>query len=213
MPPDDDNHYFRRIEEHFGRRRGGPLLLSPKDWRLIADWRDRGVPVEVVLRGINRAFDRFAQSRPSSSRVNSLSYCAQSVEETWEEYREAGGAAAQEKDEDEGDEARARVVRHIETAAAACGDAASRCTGGARDALEDASSRLRRLAAEVRDGGVGPDEIETSANRAESRLVDRLAECPSDLPEELRGLGDTPSEERRRLLDRLRIPRFSPFAA
>ena len=50
--------YFNRIEEHFGRRRGGPLVLSPKDWGLVEAWHDSGIPLRIVLRGINQAFDR-----------------------------------------------------------------------------------------------------------------------------------------------------------
>ena len=55
-----DNYfnYFTEIEEHFQRRRGGILLLSTLDWALIETWKDAGIPLEAVLRGIDAAFDR-----------------------------------------------------------------------------------------------------------------------------------------------------------
>ena len=73
-------NYFTEIEEHFVRRRGKHLLISPMDWGLIAAWRDAGVPLHVALRGIDIAMDGFlARQRPGSARVNSLCYCHDSV--------------------------------------------------------------------------------------------------------------------------------------
>ena len=45
-------NYFTEIEEHFQRRRGSILLLSTLDWALIDTWREAGVPLAAVLRGI-----------------------------------------------------------------------------------------------------------------------------------------------------------------
>jgi hypothetical protein len=91
--------YFTEIEEHYQRRRGTALLLSTLDWALIETWKDAGVPLEAVLRGIDEAFDRYDQ-RPSKTRkVNSLAYCAQAVLAAAEEMKEAavGTSSAQEK--------------------------------------------------------------------------------------------------------------------
>ena len=73
-------NYFTEIEEHFVRRRGKHLLISPMDWALIAAWRDAGVPLQVALRGIDIAMDGFlARKSPGSARVSSLCYCHDSV--------------------------------------------------------------------------------------------------------------------------------------
>jgi len=50
-------NYFTEIEEHFQRRRGGLLILSTLDWRLIETWKDDGIPLKAVLRGIDSAFE------------------------------------------------------------------------------------------------------------------------------------------------------------
>ena len=95
--------YFTEIEEHFQRRRGSILLLSTLDWALIETWKDAGVPLEAVLRGIDEAFDRY-DKRPSKTRkVNSLAYCAQAVLAAAEEMKEAavGASAATGKKQDE----------------------------------------------------------------------------------------------------------------
>jgi hypothetical protein len=82
-------NYFTEIEEQYLRRRGGGLLLSTLDWALIETWKDAGIPLEAVLRGIDAAFDRYEQ-RPSKTRkVNSLAYCTQEVLAAAEEMKEA----------------------------------------------------------------------------------------------------------------------------
>ena len=81
-------NYFTEIEEQFQRRRGGILLLSTLDWALIETWKDAGIPLEAVLRGIDGAFERYAK-RPTSRKVNSLAYCAQEVLAAAEEMKEA----------------------------------------------------------------------------------------------------------------------------
>lgn len=85
-----DNYfnYFTEIEEHFQKRRGGGLLLSTLDWALIETWKDAGIPLEAVLRGIDSAFDRY-QKRPSQRKINSVAYCAQEVLGTAEDMKEA----------------------------------------------------------------------------------------------------------------------------
>ena len=75
-------NYFTEIEEHFQRARGtGLFLLSPLDWALIEAWKNGGIPLEAVLRGIDVAFEKW-RKRPAQARihmVNSLAYCAQAV--------------------------------------------------------------------------------------------------------------------------------------
>src|SRR5207247_1067611 len=76
---DNYYNYFTEIEEHFQRRRGGILMLSTLDWALIETWKDAGIPLEAVLRGIDATFEHYEQ-RPSKTRkVNGLGFCAQEV--------------------------------------------------------------------------------------------------------------------------------------
>ena len=88
-------NYFTEIEEHFQRARGtGLFLLSPLDWALIESWKNSGVPLEAVLRGIDVAFEKW-RARPARGRfqmVNSVAYCAQAVAEETQSL--AAGAPA-----------------------------------------------------------------------------------------------------------------------
>ena len=72
--------YFTEIEEHFQRARGtGLFLMSPLDWALVESWKNAGVPLEAVLRGIDAAFEKWRSRRQKSQMINSLAYCAQAV--------------------------------------------------------------------------------------------------------------------------------------
>src|ERR671936_2818000 len=87
-------NYFTEIEEHFHRRRGTTLLLSTLDWALIETWKDAGIPLEAVLRGIDSTFDRY-ERRPSKSRkINGLAYCSQEVLSAAEDMKEAAVGVA-----------------------------------------------------------------------------------------------------------------------
>jgi DNA repair exonuclease SbcCD ATPase subunit len=73
-------NYFTEVEEQFQRARGTSLfLLSPLDWALIEDWKNSGVPLEAVLRGIAAAFDKWRGRQQKYQQVNSLAFCAQAV--------------------------------------------------------------------------------------------------------------------------------------
>jgi len=95
VAPENYFNYFTEIEEHFQRARGtGLFLLSPLDWALIEAWKNSGVPLEAVLRGIDAAFEKW-RARPARARfqrVNSVAYCAQAVAE--EAQSMASGAPA-----------------------------------------------------------------------------------------------------------------------
>lgn len=75
-------NYFTETEEHFQRARGtGLFLLSPLDWALIESWKDSGVPLEAVLRGIDAAFEKWHKKKTKTHQVNSIAYCTQAVME------------------------------------------------------------------------------------------------------------------------------------
>jgi len=93
-------NYFTEIEERYLQRRGGGLLLSTFDWALIETWKDAGVPLEAVLRGIDAAFDRYEQRPSKTKKVNSLAYCSQEVLAAAEDMKEAAVGASSEPPKD-----------------------------------------------------------------------------------------------------------------
>jgi len=95
-------NYFTEVEERYQRRRGTGLLLSTVDWALIETWKDAGIPLEAVLRGIDSTFDK-SDRRPKPKKINSLAYCAQEVLAEAEAMKEAAvGASHREPEESAG---------------------------------------------------------------------------------------------------------------
>src|SRR3954454_15432957 len=75
-------NFYTEIEEHFQRARGtGLFLMSPLDWALVESWKDNGVPLEAVLRGIDDAFEKWRSRKSKRRLINSIAYCAQAVME------------------------------------------------------------------------------------------------------------------------------------
>ena len=77
--------YFSEIEDTFIRRRGKHLMLSPMDWALIEGWKERGVPLHVVVRSIEHAFDSH-DSKKQKRTVKTLLYCQEEVEAQYAEW-------------------------------------------------------------------------------------------------------------------------------
>src|ERR1700759_3698051 len=93
--------YFSEIETRFQQRRGSILMLSTLDWALIETWREAGIPLEAVLRGIDDAFDKYdvrlTRAKGRMRKVNGLAWCSQAVMQAAEEMAEAAIGSAEAK--------------------------------------------------------------------------------------------------------------------
>ncbi|MDQ4121082.1 MAG: hypothetical protein M3209_06515 [Acidobacteriota bacterium] len=100
-------NYFSEIEELFVRKRGKNLLLSPLDWALIESWKERGVPLAIVLRAIEAVFEK-AEAEPARKRaIKSLLYCRDAVEQEYENWLAGQIGAENEKEKTQNEEAEA----------------------------------------------------------------------------------------------------------
>jgi hypothetical protein len=75
----EHDRYFQEISRVFLARRGAPFFLSPKDLELIAAWEKAGVPLAVVLEGIERAFAPGGGRPGPRGKVLALSFCRNQV--------------------------------------------------------------------------------------------------------------------------------------
>ena len=81
-------NYFTEIEDAFVRRRGKHLFLSPLDWALMETWKEQGIPLHIVLRGVEKSFDSY-EARPRKRTMKTLFYCQEEVEAQFAEWLEA----------------------------------------------------------------------------------------------------------------------------
>jgi hypothetical protein len=75
-------NYFTEIERFYQSKRESFTLLSTLDWVLIEGWKEQGIPLELVLKGMDRAFSR------AKRKINSLAYCVRAIEEVCDEQKE-----------------------------------------------------------------------------------------------------------------------------
>ena len=95
-------NYFTEIEDAFVRRRGKHLFLSPMDWALMETWKQQGIPLHIVLRGVEKSFDSY-EARPRKRSVKTLLYCQEEVEAQYAEWVEAHVGSSTASPEPESD--------------------------------------------------------------------------------------------------------------
>jgi len=87
-------NYFTEIEEYFWKKRGAHLLVSPLDWAIMETWQKAGIPLEAVLKGIDRAFESYGRSRRGAGKpLKSLAYCTDAILDAVAESQEAAAGS------------------------------------------------------------------------------------------------------------------------
>ena len=164
-------NYFTEIEEHYQRRRGSILLLSTLDWALIESWREAGIPLAAVLRGIDDAFDKLdaRKQKRSSQRINSLAWCAQAVMAAAEAMMEAATGASREQPPADTGFAPARIAGHLRSAADHLLSAPI-----AQQACQSIAQQLRERANAVEREGGNAEELEVVLTALEEKLFSAL---------------------------------------
>jgi len=177
-------NYFTEIEEHFQRRRATLLLLSTLDWALIETWKDAGIPLEAVLRGIDETFERY-DKRPSKVRkVNSLAYCSQAVLTAAEDMKEAAVGATLEIKAEKGIE-RSDVAEYLRRNSATLAERVPQLPAGAQAVARDGAASLAELAIEVEKTigerpAVSLEDLERRLTVMEEKLFAALLSSVSD---------------------------------
>ncbi len=84
---DNEQEFFQKIERKFNQLRGGPLLISPKDWALMVEWRKKGIPAVIIIEALEKGFEKAAFRGASRKSINSLHYFKRIVEEHWHSFQ------------------------------------------------------------------------------------------------------------------------------
>ena len=226
-------NYFTEVEERYLRRRGGGLLLSTLDWALIETWKDAGIPLAAVLRGIDAAFDKYDQRPSKTKKINSLAYCSQEVLAAAEEMKEAAvgvGAPADRPRANQGFEPETvsafleRNAHELETAKI------PQTAAQAQVVVSDAAKTLRELAAQAGKPTGRLEDLERRLTVLEEKLFAALltltpdeevvtvrAEADRDLAPFRRKMSGPQIDQlqkqyvQKRLLEKYKLPRLSLF--
>ncbi len=224
-------NYFTEIEEHYQRRRGTALLLSTLDWALIETWKNAGIPLEAVLRGIDEAFDKYDQKPSKTKKVNSLAYCSQAVLSAAEEA--AAGITVEKSGPEPGFDAaqiaaflrengarleKAKMPEHPGMSMASLADETAAALREMADAIEG-SEKLPRLEDLERRLTVLEEKLFAMLMAAtpDDDLVEVRAQADRDIAPYRRNMTAAQVEQlhkqyvRKRLLERSGVPRLSLF--
>ncbi len=231
-------NYFTEIEERFLRRRGGGLLLSTLDWALIETWKDAGIPLEAVLRGIDEAFDSYERRPSKTKKINGLAYCSQLVLAAAEDMKEAAvGATTDEagkKPIRSGEGFEAETISTFLRGNAELLESAKLPEGGAvsvKAVAAEVARSLREIAEQIKaKGSTRLEDLERRLTVLEEKLFSALlAARPDDEIVSVRADADRdlipyrskmsgPQIEQllkqyvhKRLLEKYRLPRLSLF--
>lgn len=201
--------YFQEIARAFFGHRGAPFVLSSRDMVTISSWEERGIPLRIVLEGMERAFEKYRKRAVGGRRMPSLSFCETEVVKSHGEHRDRGVGRAEkgESREDKRKRIRAEVERFLKSM--------PRETDFLGEVYRDALVVLGRKEA-------SEEALERLDARAEE-LIGRLADTSVRAEVERRVGADFPgrsAEEIRRISllelvkrwrERHRVPYFSYF--
>ncbi len=205
MPALNYFNYFTEIEETFICRRGKHLLLSPMDWALIENWKDREIPLRIVLRGIENVFDAIEKNPMRSRSVKSISYCRDEIERLYEDWlrSQVGKGSENKLDDKEVDKissenrgeqpnlfSDAAVDEHLDRVIAGINNAQAKASGELRQTITTVSKQLARyrktyISAEALEEGLSALESEVDKVLLDSSPPEVLAELKLEIERKL----------------------------
>jgi hypothetical protein len=233
--------YFSEIEDTFIRRRGKHLMLSPMDWALIEGWKERGLPLHVVVRAIEHAFDSH-DSKKQKRTVKTLLYCQEEVEAQYAEWLQSRVGSNEQPDaernqieESKSPFPRAAVLAHLARSLDLLSQLSEERRPIDEDDFSEALARAVSLLAEIKDdyaSAAQPDArkledsltgIERLLDNAMARTISKIelesvnAEIDSLVKPYKRHMDKAAFEQtrenllRKRLRDHFGVPRLSLF--
>lgn len=169
----DAGAYAKQVEDYLARRNRGHLIrIVGPAFDLVMGWQERGVPLNVVCRGIDRYCERVEAKGSRSRRPAQIQFCEADVLDVFDEWRRATGvsmwdkASALAEDATGHADGRSSLPAHLERVVARL--TALRSSGGL--GLGDA------LDAVVREIDASRGTAKTLRGEARARLLERLRE-------------------------------------
>ena len=165
-------------------------------------WKQQGIPLHVVLRGVEKSFDSF-EARPRKRTVKSLLYCQEEVEAQFAEWVEArvgsSRASENETDSDKTPFSFAAISEHLNRNRTALSELATSRSGHGEDdlseALERAATLLTAIESDLNSAALETRKLEDSLTGLERMLNDAMIAVVS---------ADALSELRREIADQLK---------
>ena len=182
---EEEKSFFRTVEERFCRLRGAALLLSPRDWSMIATWWNERVPLPLILESLEEVFAARAR-RGDAREISSLAYVRHEVARRFRLHREL--VAVRRGEEEESARLRQEIRLHL-------GRVARRLTLAAELARERHEEDLARA---LLIGSAEIKALKRSAGKGEwnpASAEERLEQIESEIMDSARGALSTQERE------------------
>jgi hypothetical protein len=203
--------YCREIETYLCKKNDGHLIrVVGPSFERVSGWAERGVPLKVAFRGIDRYFERYYRQGPRRRPVK-IDFCEADVLDVFDEWRRAvglavlPGAAESETNGHGAGQSAARgpsLPAHLERVLMRLTTA--RITGVLGDQADPA---LDRVSAELDAARASARGVRGEARRA---LLERLADLDAQLMAIARG---SLPEAERQAIERSADEELAPFKA
>jgi hypothetical protein len=110
---DQPEDYCRQVEAYLCRKNDGHLIrIVGPSFETVCAWAERGVPLSIAFRGIDRHFERYYAKGPRRRPVR-IDFCEADVLDAFDEWRRAVGISLAEADAVAGDDAVVGADMHV----------------------------------------------------------------------------------------------------
>ena len=170
--------FCRQLEAYLCRKNDGHLIrIVGPAFEQVCGWAERGIPLTLAMRGIDRYFERYYSKGPKRRPVR-IEFCEADVLDVFDEWRRAVGLSATEPEASPGGSLPAHLQRVVLRLTAA------RANGSLGDEFDALIDRVAREldAARAESRGIRGD--------ARQALLDRLIALDGELLREARALLD-----------------------
>lgn len=172
----DLSAYCRELESYLCRKNGGHLvrIVGPA-FEQVCGWANRGVPLTVAYRGIDRYCERLAaragETKGGRRRPVRVEFCEGDILDLFDDWRRAVGIVqAQGETEPAGPARKPALTAHLERVVARLAGSRVRRSPAFEQHVEALLGEIDRLSAESKSRG-----------DARTAILDRLAELDRDL--------------------------------
>lgn len=168
----DLSEYCRELESYLCRKNGGHLVrITGPVFEQVCGWAERGVPLTVACRGIDRYCERL-QAKGGRRRPVRIEFCEGDILDLFDDWRRAVGVVQAQGDaESSGPSRKGALTAHLERVVARLVGSRVPRSASFEQHVEGLLAEIDRLSGESRH----------SRGNARAAILDRLAELDRGL--------------------------------
>jgi len=114
----ETSRYFQAVSRFFIEQRGAPFFLSSKEVEKIREWKNMGIPLQIVREGIKDCFMAHRRRSGRKGKILSLAFCHVFVLRGYEAYKER--KVGDQRKPSQKEDKRKKLKKEVERFLASC---------------------------------------------------------------------------------------------